>query len=124
MQKQSLPNRRTTRAVDVAEKDESQPGQVRSPSQRPAVLRGRSFTSLLRQPPRQAVRLGIMWALLAAMVAVIGVSILSLSSGVEIRAFEQHLNDASTESIDTTVLAQSFRSDFPNLDRVDLQAGS
>jgi hypothetical protein len=60
----------------------------------------------------------------AAMLALTVYSLLSLARGVELRGFEQHLNDKSTDSLDTLLLAQSFRSDRANLDRVDLQAAT
>jgi hypothetical protein len=49
---------------------------------------------------------------------------LSLSNGLELRAFEQHSSDKTTDSLDTTMVAQSFRSTRDNLSRIDLEASS
>ena len=60
--------------------------------------------------------------LLLVVALVLGV--LSLSNGLELRAFEQHSSDKSTDALDTTMVAQSFRSTRDNLSRIDLEASS
>ncbi len=61
---------------------------------------------------------------IVGLLAILVLSLLSLSSGLEMRAFEQHLSDKSTGDLNTTMIAQSFRSTRNNLSRIDLEVAS
>ena len=82
------------------------------------------LSSLFQAPLPQQARFVLMGLGIAAMLALTLYALLSLARGVELRGFEQHLNDRSTDSVDSVLLAQSFRSDRPNLERIDLQAAT
>jgi hypothetical protein len=58
--------------------------------------------------------------LLAAIVA----GLISLGRGIELRSFEQHISDASTDTLNTSVIAQSFHSPRANFNRIELQLSS
>ena len=125
MQKQPLPTRHTNRVTTLPEPVmDGVPPQpaMPKPSRRtwaPARLR-----ALVRQPLPRPVVLALMTAGIIGLLALTIFSATSLSHGVELRAFEQHLNDQSTDGTDTHLIAQSFRSDHPNLNEVALQVSS
>jgi hypothetical protein len=81
------------------------------------------WSSITRPLPKPA-RFALMALGIVGLLAILAVSILSLSNGLEMRAFEQHLSDKSTGDLDTTMIAQSFQSTRNNLNRVDLQVAT
>jgi hypothetical protein len=58
------------------------------------------------------------------LLSVILAGLISLGRGIELRSFEQHISDASTDTLNTSVVAQSFRSPRANFNRIELQLSS
>ncbi|HYP39084.1 MAG TPA: DUF6541 family protein [Chloroflexia bacterium] len=97
--------------------------QTPAPASKPSPRAVSGWRGLLAGPPPY-VRLLLMAAPAVALLAVIVAGLISLSRGIELRSFEQHISDASTDTLSTSLLAQSFHSPRANFNRIELQLSS
>jgi hypothetical protein len=74
-----------------------------------------------KRPLPNPARFAIMALGIVGLLTILALSLLSISNGLEMRAFEQHLSDKSTGDLDTALVAQSFLSTRNNLSRIDLE---
>src|SRR5947209_6584464 len=115
--KQPLPTRPTSKLPGSGVQIPAPPRDLKPVTARP---RPGGPWSYLTRPLPNAVRFALMALGIAGLIAILALSLLSLSTGLEMRAFEQHLSDKTTGDLDTSMIAQSFRSTHNNLSRIDL----
>jgi hypothetical protein len=76
---------------------------------------------VLAGPPPRFARPTLMWLLAMGLLAATVWGVLTLASGVEMRLLLQNNSNAQTETLPTSMIAQSFYATRPNLSRIDIQ---
>lgn len=109
------------RRVFLSSPAPASPTQQKLPKLRDALSRLRAG---LRRPLPPYARTLFAYSACLALVVASAWAILTLSKGIELRSFEQHLSDSSTDGLGTSLVAQSFRSQRANLSSVELELSS